>query len=189
MTKAARVALAVLVLGIGCGGSEDAAGVVLPAPKGGEYGPPMTLTSAAFADGDAIPVEFTCDGTDVSPPLSWSNVPQGTASFALVVDDPDAPRKTWVHWVAWDIAAEERVLAQGRPANDMEIVQGTNDSGDVGWTGPCPPKADDAHRYEFHVFAVEYAPDLESTTTRDQLYREIDGRVLAMGELTGTFDR
>lgn len=188
MTRRFRFALTSVFV-VGCGSDQPAASVELPAPKGGEYGPPMTLTSSAFADGDAIPVDFTCDGDDISPPLSWSNVPQGTMSFALVVDDPDAPRKTWVHWVAWAIAADERLLAQGQASEVLEFDQGTNDSGELGWTGPCPPKADEAHRYEFHVFAVDHVPQLESTTTRDQLYRELDGRVLAIGELVGTFDR
>jgi Raf kinase inhibitor-like YbhB/YbcL family protein len=187
MTRTDRLALAGFVLLAACG-SEETSAVVLPAAKGGEYGPALTLTSSAFADGDSMPVDFTCDGQDRSPPLSWSNVPQGTTSFALVVDDPDAPRRQWVHWVAWGIGAEERLLAENQPTQVDEFQQGTNDSGDVGWTGPCPPKADDAHHYEFHVFAVDYEPSLESTTTRDQLYRELDGRVLAMGELTGVFD-
>jgi hypothetical protein len=186
MTLAFRVALALLALAGACS-SEEAESVTLPAPKGGAYGPAMTLESAAFADGADIPARHTCDGEGVSPPLSWSNVPDGTESFALVVDDPDAPRKVWVHWVTWAIDGEERSLYEGIQPGLDEFVQGRNDSGDNGWTAPCPPEADDAHRYEFHVFAVEYVPMLEPETTRDELYRTLDGRVLAMGELVGVY--
>jgi len=186
MTMPFRVAPVVLAL-LGACGSEDAESVTLPAPNDGALGPPITLTSDAFADGDDIPAMFTCDGEGVSPPLSWSNVPEGTESFALVVDDPDAPRKVWVHWVAWAIAGDERSLPAGVAPELDGFVQGRNDSGDNGWTGPCPPDDSDPHRYEFRLFAVEFVPDLPADTTRDELYRALDHRVLAIGELTGVY--
>jgi Raf kinase inhibitor-like YbhB/YbcL family protein len=183
-----RSVLVLFALAGACG-SEDTESLTLPAPKGGEYGPAMTLESDAFADGADMPERFTCDGDGLAPPLAWSNVPDGTDSFALVADDPDAPRRVWVHWVAWAIPADERMLLEGTDPEVDEFVQGRNDDGEVGWTGPCPPSDHDAHRFEFHVFAVDFVPDLPITTTRDELYRALDGRVLAMGELAGLYDR
>jgi Raf kinase inhibitor-like YbhB/YbcL family protein len=110
-------------------------------------------------------------------------------SFAIVVDDPDAPNKVWVHWVAWGLAPDLRALEEDVVADDDRFVQGTNDNGKQSWSPPCPPKADGAHRYVFHVFAADILPDLPTSTTRDQLYRALDHHVLAMGELTGHFDR
>jgi len=163
-----RVALVVSTL-CACG-SEEQASVTLPAPNDGAYGPPITLESEAFADGAAIPAMYTCDGDDRSPPLSWSEVPEGTESFALVVDDPDAPRKVWVHWVAWAIPGDERSLDEGEMPEIDGFLQGRNDSGDNGWTGPCPDEGDPAHRYTFHLFAVEIVPpNLPESTTRDGL--------------------
>lgn len=181
-----RSAILGLVALLACGEAEAPR---LPEAKDGAYGPALSVTSPAFLDGDAIPAMFTCDGDDVSPALLWSEGPAGTTGFALVVDDPDAPTKVWVHWVAWGIDGERRALPQGVAADDPSIVQGTNDSGELGWSGPCPPARHGPHDYEFHVFAVDETPQLPSSTTRDELYRALDGHALAMGVLVGTYDR
>lgn len=184
-----RVAPAlVLALACGCGQSETA-GDGLPEPKGGAYGPDIALSSAAFADGGDIPVRYTCEGDGVSPPLSWSNGPKGTKTFAIVVDDPDAPKKVWVHWVAWAIGADDTMLIESIAPIDEDFVQGTNDSGNVGYGAPCPPAGDEPHRYVHRIFAVDVVPNLPTETTRDELYRELDGHALAKGELVGLFGR
>lgn len=160
----------------------------LPIPVGDEAAE-LDVTSAAFEDGAAIPKTYTCSGDGASPPLSWSEGPDDTASFAIVVDDPDAPKKVWVHWVAWGLPPDLRALDEGITADDDRFTQGTNDNGKQSWSPPCPPKTDATHRYVFHVFAADTVPELPRTTTRDQLYRALDHHVLAMGELTGHFDR
>jgi len=149
----------------------------------------MTLESSAFEDGAAIPKIYTCDGDGVSPPLSWSEVPEGTKSFALVLDDPDAPREVYEHWVVWNIPSDWTELPEDVRPEDDPPSQGENDAGKTGYTGPCPPKAHDDHHYEFHLFAADIELDLPSDTHRDPLYRSLDYHVLGMGELTGKYDR
>ncbi|HET6583388.1 MAG TPA: YbhB/YbcL family Raf kinase inhibitor-like protein [Nannocystaceae bacterium] len=188
MTTTIRAGAAALALACGCGEDDPESGG-LPAPKGGAYGPDIALTSTAFADGEVIPDRYTCNGDGVSPPLSWANVPAGTKSFAIVVDDPDAAKKVFVHWVAWAIAGDETMLIESIAPVDEDFVQGRNDTGDAGYAPPCPPSDDEPHRYEHHIFAVDFVPNLPLETTRDELYRRLDGRVLAKGELVGLFGR
>ena len=188
MVLPSRFAVALLLFAGACGSETDGS-VTLPGPKGGAYGPAITLESDAFVDGGMMPEPYTCDGDNYAPPLAWSNVPEGTDSFALVVDDPDAARKVWVHWVVWAMPADTRSLAEGTNPEVDEFVQGRNDNAKTGWSGPCPPAGDDPHRYEFHLFAVDHVPNLPTTTSRDDLYRDLDGRVLAMGELVGLYGR
>jgi len=117
----------------------------------------MELNSLAFEAGDLIPAKYTCDGSDVSPPLSWSDAPSGTQSFALISDDPDAPHGTWVHWVAWNIPATSRSLDEGLPKQDSlpnGMKQGTTDFRRVGYGGPCPPSG--THRYFFKLVCVRH---------------------------------
>ncbi len=128
----------------------------------------MTVTSDAFIEGAAIPVRYTCDGEDVSPPIAWSGIPDGTASIALVSDDPDAPGGTWVHWVAWRIPSD----AAGFPENiatDESLQDGTrqgrNDFRKTGYGGPCPPPGN-AHRYFFTVYALDAETDLPVGATK-----------------------
>lgn len=176
------------MLACGCGANAGES-VGLPSPKDGAYGPDIAFSSAAFEDGGDIPARYTCDGDGVSPPLAWTNVPEGTKSFAIVVDDPDAPKKVFVHWVAWAIEGDETMLIESIAPVDEDFVQGTNDSGNVGYGAPCPPAGDDPHRYVHRIFAVDIVPNLPTATTRDELYRRLDGHALAMGELVGLFGR
>src|SRR6266540_1402431 len=122
----------------------------------------FSLTSTAFTDGAAIPVKYTCDGADVSPPLAWSGAPAGTKSFALICDDPDAPRGTWVHWVLFNLPAQEKELAEGTPTSARlpnSARQGKNDFGNIGYGGPAPPKGK-PHRYFFKLYALDQTLDL-----------------------------
>jgi Raf kinase inhibitor-like YbhB/YbcL family protein len=146
---------------------------------------PMELTSPAFESGTPIPKRFTCEGANVSPPLAWTAVPEGTRSFALVVDDPDAPGKTWLHWTAWDIPGDARRLAEG----EAPRAQGTNDFRKTEYGGPCPPRGHGAHRYFFRLYALDRPLTLPSGATRHELEKAMEGHVLGKAELMGKFWR
>lgn len=157
----------------------------------GQAGETITLTSPAFAHGDVIPQEHTCDGADLSPELAWSGMPAGTASLALVCDDPDAPGGTWVHWVLYDIPADAAGLPEGLPG-DAELaaggVQGENDFGRLGYGGPCPP-AGAPHRYFFRLYALDTKLGLAAGASKQEVVDAMEGHVLAQGELMGTYQR
>jgi Raf kinase inhibitor-like YbhB/YbcL family protein len=145
----------------------------------------FALTSEAFAPGEPIPRRHSCEGEDVSPTLVWSDAPEGTRSFALVVDDPDAPRGTFAHWLAWGIDAATRRLGEGeRPAHE-----GRNDFGRTGYGGPCPPPGHGPHRYSFRLYALDRDVDLPGSSGKRELERALDGHVLAVAELVGTYER
>jgi Raf kinase inhibitor-like YbhB/YbcL family protein len=150
----------------------------------------MRVESPAFAEGGQIPGRYTCDGKDISPPLSWSGVPEGTKSLALICDDPDAPGKTWVHWVLFNLPPRISELPEGVPA--LETIsgggaQGTNDFRKIGYGGPCPPRG--THRYVFKLCALDTEVALASGATRADLDRAMKGRVLAEAALTGKYSR
>jgi len=151
----------------------------------------MTVSSPAFQHRGAIPKEFTADGDNVSPPLHWPDVPDGTKSIALVCEDPDAPRGTFVHWVIFNIGPETRELPRGVPASAKlayGALQGKNDLGKIGYAGPAPPRGR-PHRYFFRLYALDAMLDLEGGATRGQLSGAIEGHVLAEGEIMGTYGR
>ncbi|MFZ5477295.1 MAG: YbhB/YbcL family Raf kinase inhibitor-like protein [Myxococcota bacterium] len=145
----------------------------------------MELKSPAFDPGGVIPARFTCEGANVSPPLQWSGAPAETRSFALIVDDPDAPGRTWLHWTAWDIPATATKLAEG----EAPRAQGTNDFRAVGYGGPCPPRGHGAHRYFFRLYALDRAVTLAPGATRQELDKAMEGHVLAKAEVMGKFWR
>jgi len=150
----------------------------------------FALKSSAFEEMGTIPRQFTCDGKDVSPPLAWSGAPEKTAAFALAVDDPDAPRKTWVHWVVSDLPGASTSLPEGVPPRDTlqnGARQGVNDFGKVGWGGPCPPSG--THRYVFTLYALDAALSLPERFTREDLTRAVKGHTLAEVRLTGRYSR
>ena len=127
----------------------------------------MELKSSAFEAGGMIPKKYTCDGPDASPPLNWSDVPAKAKSLALIVDDPDAPMGTWVHWVAWNIPPDARSLDEGVPKKDSlpnGMKQGTTDFRSIGYGGPCPPSG--THRYFFKLYALDTALNLPPSTTK-----------------------
>ena len=155
----------------------------------------LALASAAFAANAAIPSRHTCDGRELSPPLAWDDPPAGTESFVLIVDDPDAPdpaapRRVWVHWIAYNLPASLRALAEGAgnadpPAAGREAV---TDAGRRGYHGPCPPRG--RHRYFFRLSALDTAlPDLGPRARRADVERAMAGHVLATATLMGTYAR
>jgi Raf kinase inhibitor-like YbhB/YbcL family protein len=170
-----------------CQGGDANRAANAPPAKGGDT-LALKLTSTAFEDGGMIPSKYTCDGANVSPPLAWSGVPGGAKSLALVVDDPDAPRGTWVHWVVYQIPATEKGFAEGAPdANSSGVRQGTNDFGKQGYGGPCPPTG--THRYFFKLYALDGEPNLPQGVSKGQLLRAVEGHVLAEGQLVGRYQR
>jgi Raf kinase inhibitor-like YbhB/YbcL family protein len=157
--------------------------------KGGAMG--LKLTSSAFAAEGSIPKKFTCDGPDVSPVLSWSGAPSGTQSFALIMDDPDAPAGTWVHWVLYDLPSNTKELTEGVPKQDQlsnGARQGLNDFRKVGYGGPCPPPGK-PHRYYFKLYALDAKLGLPAGATKADVERTMEHHILAQGEVMGRYDR
>ncbi len=150
----------------------------------------IEVTSTAFEEGGAIPVRYTCDGLDVSPPLSWSSPPEGTRSVALIADDPDAPRGTFVHWVIYNLPPDTHELPEDVPEQETlpsGAAQGVNGAGGVGYMGPCPPGG--THRYLFKVYALDTSLDLGAGATKEDLADLMEGHILAEGRLMGTYRR
>jgi len=148
----------------------------------------LTLVSTAFTDGGWIPELYSCQGADVSPSLEWSGPPGQTLSFALIVEDPDAPAGVWCHWVLYDIPAGAHALAQGYKPGSLG-VSGVNDFGKLGYGGPCPPKGK-PHRYFFKLHALDvHTLGLGAGIPRAELLRAIKGRVLAETQYMGRFQR
>ena len=151
----------------------------------------LQLKSSDFASGQKIPKQFTCEGEDISPALSWNDPPAGTKSFALIVDDPDAPAGTWVHWVIWNIPASTHQLPENLAKSDRldnGATQGRNDFGKTGYNGPCPPPGK-AHRYFFRLYALDGKLTLPPGASRQQLDGAMQGHILAQAEYLGTFRR
>lgn len=150
---------------------------------------PFKLTSVAFSHEDPIPMKYSCDGDDISPPLQWSESPPGTQSFALIVDDPDA-RGTWDHWLIFNIPAGTLALPEGIPTKgDLPdgSKQGLNSWRKLGYGGPCPPGG--PHRYFFKLYALDTVLDSEAGATKEQLLRAMEGHVLGQTELMGKYTR
>jgi Raf kinase inhibitor-like YbhB/YbcL family protein len=151
----------------------------------------LKLTSPAFQPDGMIPGKFTCDGADVSPALKWSDPPSGTQSLALIMDDPDAPGRTWVHWVLYDLPADAPGLSEGVPKQDKlesGALQGNNDFPKIGYGGPCPPRGP-AHRYFFKLYALDAKTGLKAGATKAELERAMKGHILAQTELVGRYKR
>ena len=151
----------------------------------------LKMTSAAFEPGGTIPRKFTCDGSDVSPALEWTDPPAGTQSFALIADDPDAPVGTWVHWVLYDLPAETRALAEGLPKTEQlanGARHGSNDFRRLGYGGPCPPPGK-PHRYFFKLYALDARLNLKAGATKAEVERAMQNHILAQGELMGRYAR
>jgi len=146
----------------------------------------FTLTSPAFGPGEWIPAKYTCDGQDVSPPLRWSEPPAGTRSFALIVDDPDAPRRTWTHWLLFNLPVEPQELAEGSGSPPGSRT-GRNSWGRPGYGGPCPPGG--THRYFFKLYALDTILTLAAGATREQLQQAMTGHILGQAELMGVYSR
>jgi Raf kinase inhibitor-like YbhB/YbcL family protein len=151
----------------------------------------IELTSTAFKAEKTIPKQFTGDGADQSPSLRWSEPPSGTKSIALICDDPDAPRGTWVHWVLFNLPPQTRELEEGVPTIATlgnGAKQGKNDFGNIGYGGPAPPKGK-PHRYFFKLYALDVALDVPAGTTKAELEKAMKGHILAEGQIMGTYKR
>ena len=151
----------------------------------------MQLTSTTFTQGQVIPAKYTCDGANVSPPLSWSGVPAAAKSLALISDDPDAPGQTWVHWVIYNIPSSRHELPEGIKATETVLggaVQGTNSFRKIGYGGPCPPGGA-SHRYFFKLYALDANLSLGPGATKQAVLDAMDGHILAQAELMGTYKR
>jgi Raf kinase inhibitor-like YbhB/YbcL family protein len=159
-----------------------------PTPPPGVTAASLTVTSKTFASKGAIPVDCSCDGSDRSPQVTWSAPPEGTKSFALVVEDPDAPAGVFTHWLVFDVAADASSLAEGVDTNALGVKVGLNDFKNVRYNGPCPPRRE-LHRYVFRVFALDKELGLSEGATKDALYAAMTGHVLGEGYVVGTFSR
>jgi Raf kinase inhibitor-like YbhB/YbcL family protein len=150
----------------------------------------IKVTSTAFSDGQMIPKKYTCDGENVSPPLAWVGVPANAKSISLIADDPDAPGKTWVHWVVYDLPTsvtslpESVAKAEQLPGGGK---QGTNDFKKIGYGGPCPPSG--THRYYFKLYALNAETSLKPGATKEQLQQAMEGNIIAQGQLLGRYKR
>jgi Raf kinase inhibitor-like YbhB/YbcL family protein len=152
----------------------------------------LHLNSTAFREGETIPQRHTGDGKDLSPALTWADVPEGTRSLALICDDPDAPRGTWVHWILFNLPADVRELPEGVPADKILPTgarQGKNDFGKIGYGGPAPPRGHGAHRYFFKLYALDTSLDLQPGVTKAQVEAAMKGHILAEGQLMGKYAR
>ena len=171
-----------LLLATSCGGGDTVTG---PAPKAPEL---MRLRSPAFAAGGAIPSRFTCDGAGTSPPLTWTKPPAATREVALLMEDPDAPSGTFVHWTVYGLAPTTASIGEGAPPTGAE--QGQNSFGKRGYSGPCPPKGDKPHRYVFSLYALRSTATLDNGAPPGDVRKAIaKAEPLARGRLIGTFKR
>jgi Raf kinase inhibitor-like YbhB/YbcL family protein len=189
LTHRATLLIMIMIFPPSCGGgSHDAPTGPREEPKGVKMA--IEVRSSAFEDGGVIPARYTCDGQDLTPPLSWDSVPNGTKSLALTVDDPDAPRGTFVHWMIYDLPPDTRRLPEDVPKRRTlsgGVQQGVNGAGGIGYTGPCPPGG--THRYLFKIYALDTRLDLGGGATIARLSDAMEGHVLAEGQLMGTYRR
>jgi len=152
------------------------------AQEGKEGGTDMKISSPSFRHNQSLPAKFTCKGENVNPALAVENIPQGTTSLVLIIDDPDASAGTWVHWVVFDIPVMNRIEENSIPGK-----QGTNDSGRVDYDGPCPPSG--THRYFFKIYALDTMLNLEEGVDTGTVKKAMQGHILAHAELIGLFGR
>lgn len=149
----------------------------------------MQLLSLSFTAGGPIPVRYTCEGENVSPEFAWRDAPAETKSFVFIVHDPDAPRAGgFTHWILYNVPAGKAHLQPGVPGDDEVAdtgIQGTNDSGEIGYTGPCPPSG--MHHYYFRLFALDRELSLHPGATHEEITDAVEGHILARAELVGTY--
>lgn len=145
----------------------------------------MKILSRKFQDNEQIPAKYTCDGENVNPTLVISGVPEEAKSLVLIVDDPDAPMGTWIHWTLWNIASDIMEIKEN--SIPKGAIQGLTSFGKVGYGGPCPPSG--IHHYHFKLYAIDAVLDLPETANKMELEKEINGRILAEAELLGLYSR
>jgi hypothetical protein len=156
-----------------------------PAVAGGKKVMNMEITSRSFTEGGTIPARFTCDGDDVNPSLAFGNVPERAKSLALIMDDPDAPSGTWVHWVVWNVAPSPGVIPENSVPNGA--IQGRNSWGQNRYGGPCPPSG--SHRYFFKLFALDTLLAIHAAADKRELEKAMHGHILAEAHWMGTYKR
>jgi len=164
--------------------------IAQPASTPKEEKAEIKLTSVAFKDGQSISAPYTCDGVNISPPLEWSGLPKTAKTVAIVVDDPDAPAGTWVHWVLYNLPADNIGLVENVPAGENLKAggfQGKNDFGKLGYGGPCPPSG--THRYFFKIYALDSELPLKAGATKAELMKAMEGHIVLQGQLIGTYRR
>ena len=154
----------------------------------------FALTSPAFKPDDRIPAKYTGEGADVSPPLEWSDPPEGAKSFALICDDPDAPMGTWDHWLLWNLAGDLRKLPENVAKTETVAAlggarQGKNSWPKIGYNGPMPPKGHGTHHYHFDLYALDTALDLKTGADKKTLLAAMKGHILGKATLMGTYSR
>ena len=145
----------------------------------------MKITSPAFQNNDTIPKKYTCDGDNVNPPLEISEVPVNTQSLVLIMDDPDAPVGTWVHWTIWNI--DPKITKIEENSVPIKAVEGKTSFGNTGYGGPCPPSG--IHRYFFKLYALDIKPDISSSSKKDKLEETIKNHILDYAEIIGLYSR
>lgn len=147
----------------------------------------LTIKISAFKQNDFIPAKYTCDGDDVNPMIEILNIPENTKSLTLVIDDPDAPRGTWDHWILWNIDPKTHYI----PEDSMphSAVQGTTSFGHQKYNGPCPPRGNKPHRYFFKIYALDTIPDLPSTATKQELEQAMNMHIIEKAEFVGLYGR
>ena len=151
----------------------------------------LNVSSSAFEEGSRIPIKYSCQGEDVSPALRWDKPPRGTQSFALIMDDPDAPGGIFTHWVLFNIPSATRQLPEAVSTTTQlsdGSLQGKNDFGKIGYGGPCPPPGH-AHRYQFTIYGLDRMLDLKTGAPRKQVLEAMMGHILGQGRLTGSYQR
>ena len=151
----------------------------------------IKITSPGFAEGQPIPSKYTCDGDNVSPPLSWNQVPPSAKTLVLICDDPDAPAGTWVHWVLYDLPAATRELPESverREVLSNGASQGRNDFNQIGYGGPCPPKGG-PHRYYFKLYALDRDLGLKPGARKKEVEQALKGHIVGEGQLMGTYKK
>jgi hypothetical protein len=177
-----------LAIGVAVGGVMVTTGSVMTPP---ETRRKLDLSSSAFKNGQPIPSQYTCDGKNISPPLTWGRAPGNTQSFVLIVDDPDAPTGVWTHWVVYNLGADVSELREDfvkSPAASGLAKQGMNSYKNAGYGGPCPP-AGKQHRYYFKLYALDITLNLEAGASRTEVEAAMTKHMLAAGQLMGTYQR
>lgn len=151
----------------------------------------ISLSSLAFKEGERIPTKYTCEGQDVSPPLSWNQIPPKTQALALIMDDPDAPIGVFTHWVIFNLPPDSRGLAEAVPVEKQlpsGALQGKNDFGKIGCGGPCPPSGS-PHHYRFTLYALDKRLDLTAGVSKKQALEAMEGHIIAQSQVIGIYQR
>ena len=177
------IIFSIIIIVVGCNVETEKKEIIEPMEIFGEV-VKMKLTSPAFENNKGMPSEYTCDGPNIAPELNIEDVPENTKSLALIMDDPDAPSGTWVHWVVWNIPSDTRTIAKG---TEPQGTQGTTSFGKQGYGGPCPPFG--THSYFFKLYALDTTLDLKDGSTKEQLEQAMDGHIIEKVDLIGTYKR